>query len=146
MIRRRPMGSIHVPADSASRGTEGVEFIQFVDGQEPQIHEILCLGTNGVTCEVHPTAQIDVGAKTIGQFTTQYLPENGCRIPVIGQICINGSVKILGIHADAWGYGLLFIENVQDPLRPQAGDTVVQTIRNGELPQGALQKRYIHLG
>ena len=46
---------------------------------------------------------------------TNYLAENGRRITVIGQISIKGSVKRLGIPSDAWGCGLPFIENIQDP-------------------------------
>ena len=61
------------------------------------------------------TARIDVSAETLGYFSTQYLAENGRRIPVIGQISINGCVNFLGISADAWGCGLLFIENVRAP-------------------------------
>ena len=80
--------------------------------------EIWCLGSDGVTHEVHPTAQIDVVAENFGEFTTQYLSGSGCIIPVIGQISINRSVKILGIPADAWGYGLLFIDNFQAQYNP----------------------------
>ena len=94
------MGSICRPYDSGSGGTKGVEFIRCVDGQDPQIHEIWCLGSYGVTREVHLTAQIDVGAETVGQVLTQYLSENGRIIPVIGQISINGNFELLGIPAD----------------------------------------------
>ena len=76
------------------------------------MYEIWCLSYDDVTREVHPTARIDFGAETVGQFATQYFSENGSRIPIIGRNSINGSVKILGIPADAWGRGLTFIENV----------------------------------
>ena len=109
------MCSIRQPYDSGSRDTKCVDFSRCVEGREHQIHKIWCLSSNGVTREVHLTAQIDVSADTVGHFLTQYLYENGRRIPVIIQIFINGSVKILGITADAWGCGLPFIENVQGP-------------------------------
>ena len=78
------------------------------------MQDIWCLGSNGITREFHPTDQIDVGAGTVGQFTTNYLAENGRRIPVIGQVSINGSIKLSGIPANAWGCRLPFIENLQD--------------------------------
>ena len=109
------MGSIRRISDSGNGGTEGVKFIQFIDGQEPQIHEIWCLSYDGVTCEVHPTAQTDVVTGTVGQLTTNCLAENGRRIPVIGQLSINESVKLLGIPSKAWGRGLPFIKNFQAP-------------------------------
>ena len=46
---------------------------------------------------------------------TNYLAENGCRIPFIGELFINGSIKILGIPAEAWGRGFPFIESLQAP-------------------------------
>ena len=109
------MGSIRRPSNSGSIGTKGIEFIRCVDGHEPQIHKIWCLGYDGVTLEVHLTAQIEVCAGTVGQFMTNYLAENGCRTPVIGQFSITGSVKLLGIPFSAWGHVLLFIENLQAP-------------------------------
>ena len=66
----RPMGPIYRRSDSVSGVAEGVEFIRCIDGWEPQIHEIWCPGSNGVTREVHPIAQIDVGTETIGQSLT----------------------------------------------------------------------------
>ena len=58
---------------------------------------------------------MDVGDENVGQLLTQYLAKNGCRIPVIGQISINGSFELLSIPAGAWGCGFLFIDNVQSP-------------------------------
>ena len=78
----------------------------------------MCLDYGSVTREFLPTAQIDVGVETVGQFSTHYFSENGRRIPVIIQISINVSVKLLGIPGDAWGCGLTFIENVQGPTMP----------------------------
>ena len=54
------MGSIRWPSNYSSGGTEGVEFIQFVDSQDPQTHKIWRLSFDGVPREVHPTARIDI--------------------------------------------------------------------------------------
>ena len=109
------MGSIRQASDFGSRGIEGVELIRCVDVWEHQIHKFWCLGSDGVNHEDHPTLQRYVGAGTVGQFMTNYLAENGRIIPVISQLSINRSVEILGIPADAWGYGLPFIDNIQAP-------------------------------
>ena len=86
------------------------------------MHEIWCLSSDRITREVHPTAQLDVSAGVIGQFLSDYLAENGRRIPILGQISINGSVEYLGIPdfhrtsepfwddnilapSSSWGYG-----------------------------------------
>ena len=79
------------------------------------MQKIWCLGYDSVTREVHTTAQIYVGADTVGQFATQYFSENVRRIPIIGQISVNINFKLLGIPADAWGCGLPFIDNVLAP-------------------------------
>ena len=47
-----------------------------------------------------------------------YLAENGLRIPIIRQLSINGSVKVLGIPDFPRGSGLLFITNLKDPTDP----------------------------
>ena len=124
------MGLIRWPSYFASGGTEGVEFIQCVDGQEPQIHKMWCLSSDSITPEVHPTARISVGAETVGQFSTQYFSENRRRIPVIVQISINRGVQILGNPADAWGCGLLFIDNVQAPTVPHGWGEDVTSNQN----------------
>ena len=77
------------------------------------MHEFWCLRSDGITREVQPTAQVDVGAGVVGHFLPNYLTENGCRIPIIGQISINGSVEYLGIPefhrtgVTMWVYNLL---------------------------------------
>ena len=67
-----------------------------MDGREPQIHEVWDFGDNGVTREVHPTSQVDAGARVFGEFSYDYITESVCRIPIIGRISINGSVEWLG--------------------------------------------------
>ena len=71
------MVSIRQNYDSGSGGTKCVVFIRCIDGHDPQIHEICCLGYDGITHEIHPTAQVDIGAGAVGQFTTNCLAENG---------------------------------------------------------------------
>ena len=61
MARREPVGSIYWPYDSGSGDEDGPKFIQCVDGRDPQIHEVWTFGEDGVTREVHPTSQVDVG-------------------------------------------------------------------------------------
>ena len=109
------MGPICRPSYSGSRGTEVVEFIQCVDGQDAQMHKIWCIYSDGVTREVQLKAQIDIGVETFGHFLTQYFAQSVRRIPVISQISINGSVKLWGIPAYAWVCGLMFIENAKAP-------------------------------
>ena len=69
-------------SDSGSRDEDGPEFIRCMDIQEPQIHEVWNFGEDSVTPEVHPTAQVDVGAGFVGEFSTNYLTGNGRRIPM----------------------------------------------------------------
>ena len=113
------MGSICQISDSVCGGNKDVEFIQCVDGREPQTHKIWCLGSNSVTRDFHPTAQIDVGSETSRQFSTQYFAKNCRIIPVIGQTSVNRSVEILGIPYDAWEFGLPFLENILAPTMPR---------------------------
>ena len=115
MTQRIPVGPICCPYDSGSGGTKVLEFIQYVDGQDPQMHEIWCVDSNGITREVHPTAQVDGGAGVVGHFLSHYIAENGRRIPIIGQISINGSVKLLGIPSFYRTNGLMFTENLLVP-------------------------------
>ena len=68
MARWGPVGSIDSPYDSGGGDAEGPKFIQCMDGQEPQIHEVWTFGEDGVTREVHPTAQVDVSAGLVGEF------------------------------------------------------------------------------
>ena len=124
------MRSIFRPSNSGSGVTEGVEFIWCVYGREPKIHEIWCLGSDSVTREVHPTAKIDVGAGTVGKFTTNYLAENGCRIPIIGQLSIKGSVKLFGIpnFPETVDCGLLITCKI--PLWPLVGGDANTSYQN----------------
>ena len=109
------MGPLCWLSDSGSGGTEGFEFIQSVDRRDPQMHEIWSIGSDGVTCEVHPTVQLDVGSATVGHFLADYLSENGHRIPFLARISINGIVKLLGIPDLHRTSGHRFTDNLLAP-------------------------------
>ena len=97
MTRQEPVGSISRPSDYGSGDAEVPEFIRCEEGREPQIHEVWDFGEDGVTREIHPTAQVDVSAGVFGEFATNYLTESWRRIPIFGRISINGNVEYLGI-------------------------------------------------
>ena len=61
MHRCKPVGVIYQPSSSGSGVEYGLEFIRCVGGREPQIHELWSFVEDGITREVHPFAQIDVG-------------------------------------------------------------------------------------
>ena len=118
MIRLQPMISIRRPSNPGSSSTEDTEFIRCVDGREPQIHKMWCLSLDSIYQEVHPTARVVVISGTVGEFTTDYLAENGCRISIIRQLSINYSVQFLGVPNFIRGSGLLFIPKFQAPADP----------------------------
>ena len=91
------MGSICWTYDSGSGGTEYIDFIRCVYVREPQLHKMWCLGLDNGTHEIRTTEQVDVSTGTVGEFTNNYLAENGHRIPIARQIYINVSVQFLGI-------------------------------------------------
>ena len=62
-----------------------------MDGREPQIHKVWDFGSDGITCEVCPKARLDVGAGVVGELLSDYLTESRRRVPILGQISINGS-------------------------------------------------------
>ena len=67
MSRRDPFVSIRRHSTYGGGDAEGPEFIQYVDGREPQIHEVWAFGSNGITREVHPTVQVDVVDGVMGE-------------------------------------------------------------------------------
>ena len=71
-------------------------FSNVLQGRDPQFHKLWCIGLDNITHEVHMTAQLEVGDGTMGGFTTNYLAENGRRIPIIEKLYINGSIQFLG--------------------------------------------------
>ena len=138
MIWHRPVGPICWPFDSCSRGTKRPEFIQYVDGRKPQMHEIWCLGSDGITHELHPKAQVYVNAGNVGQFSTNYLSKNSRRIPFLGQSSINGSVNLLGIPNFRRTSGPMFIENLLAPY-----DTTGWGDSGTPIRTGPLSRRYL---
>ena len=109
------MGSISQTSNPDSGITKYTEFILYVDSQEPQIHELWCLGLYSINREVHPTDLLEVVTGTVEEFTTGYLAENGRIILIIRKLSINVSVQFLRIPDFVWGSGLSFIPNLQDP-------------------------------
>ena len=109
------MISIHWTSNPGSRSTKETGVIQCVDGREPQIHELWCLDLYNTTHEVHPTGCVEVIYGTVGDFVTNYLAENECRIHIIGQLSVNDSVYFLVVPTQAWGRGLTFLRNLQAP-------------------------------
>ena len=103
------MGTIRKPSDSGSGGTEATDFIQWVDGREPQIHELWCLGLDRIIRGVHPSAGVEVATRTIGESVTNYLAENGRRIKIFRQLSVNDSVQNLGFPDQAQGSVFPFI-------------------------------------
>ena len=33
------------------------------------MHEVWCFGSDGITCEIHPEEQVDIGDGVVGQFS-----------------------------------------------------------------------------
>ena len=115
MTWRRPVGSICQHYKYGISGTKGPEFIRCVFGQDTQMHEVYCFGSDGITREFHPTARVDVDAGFVGQFSSHYLTKNWRRIPVLGQISINGSVVYLCIPDFHRTSGPMWYDNLLDP-------------------------------
>ena len=133
------MGSFRGTYYSGSRCTEGVEFIQCVDGRENNIYKICCLGLDSVTREVHTPAQVEVASGTVVQFSTNYLSEHGRRIPSSANFPSTevSNFWLSPISSEPVYPCLLSISKL--PLSPQAGNTVVPTIRTGGFSQGDLK-------
>ena len=99
MIWHAPMGSICWPSNPGSRSTKDTAFIQYVDGKDPQINEVWCLGLDNINREVHPSAQVEVIAITVEEFGTNYLAGNERIIQIIGQLSVNDSAQFWGVPA-----------------------------------------------
>ena len=116
MITRATMGTIRRPLDYGDEGNETTDFIQFINGWEPQINKLWRLGLDGNYREVHPTAHVETLARTIREFVTNYLAEKGSLIAIIEELSINGSVQFLGLSNKAWRSGLPYITNHLDQV------------------------------
>ena len=108
------MGTTHRPLDYGSGGTEAPAFIQCINGWEPQIHEMWCLGLYSIRREVHPTLCVEVTPGTVRYFMTNYLAKNGRIIKIIRQLSVNDSVQFWGLPDQAGGSGFPFICNLLD--------------------------------
>ena len=67
---------------------------------------------DSITHEYHPTEWVDIGAGVVGQFSSNYLTENGRIIPILSQICINGSVEYLVISDFHRTDGPMWVDNL----------------------------------
>ena len=74
------------------------------------VYEFWCRSIEGIFHEVHPTACIEIPARTIGAFITEYLSANGWHNRIIGEISINNSVQFFGL-SEIWGSELLYVAN-----------------------------------
>ena len=92
-----PVGSIRQNSDSGSGDEDGTEFIQCVDGRDIEINEFWTFRKDGVTHELHPTAEVDTSAGFVGEFTTNYLTKSWIRVSMFGVNSINISVQWLGV-------------------------------------------------
>ena len=115
MTRRKPIGVIRQPSNSGSGADDRLEFICFVGGREPQIHELWIFAEDGITREVHPFARIDVGNFRGDCFRTTYTTEIGRRVSIYGRKLINGSVEWLGVPAPSCSTGVTWTENILVP-------------------------------
>ena len=97
MTTRYSVEYICWPYDSDSGDEYGPKFIRYVDGRDHQINEVWKFGKDGVTREVHPTEQVDVGAGYVGEFSTNYLTPSWIRVPMFVVNSINGRFQWLGV-------------------------------------------------
>ena len=109
------------------------------------MHDIWFFCYDEITGEVHPIARVDVGSGVEGEFLSNYLAENGRRIPILVQISIDGSVEILGTPKISVDQFLLRIYWL--PMIPQVGETVVPPIGTGLFPaHGDLTATFLSCG
>ena len=106
------MDTIRRPSYYGSGGTETIDFIQCINGIEPHINELWCLGLDRIYRKVHHTAREEILAGTVREFVNNYLDENGRQILIIGRLSINHSVQFLGLFDQAWGSGLPYITSL----------------------------------
>ena len=97
MPRQEPVGAIRQPSKSGIVDDDVFEFIRCVGGLLPKIHEFWTFGEDVITPEVRPFACVDVSAFVRDYFVTNYLTENGRRVPMFGRKLINGSFERMGV-------------------------------------------------
>ena len=92
------MGDIHSPSYSGSRALYLIVFILFANGRDTMACELWSHGLDGISRNVHPTAQVDIPTGTVVKFITDYMTTYGRRNRIIGQYSFNGGVQFTGIH------------------------------------------------
>ena len=60
------MGTICKPSQYSSRDVEATALIQCINGQGKRIHELCCIGLDGISLKIHPTAREEAPAGTVG--------------------------------------------------------------------------------
>ena len=109
---RKPVRAIRKPFKYGSGANDRLEFILCAGGRQPEIHEVWTFGDNGITPKVHSFARVDVGNFLGDCFGTDYLAENGRRVPIYGRKWINGRVKWLGVPTFLRNDGTPWADNV----------------------------------
>ena len=97
MPRPDPVRAIFQPSDSGSGYDDRLEFIRCVGGRQPKTHEVWTFSNDGITPEVHPTARVDFSAFVGNCFSTDYLTENGHRVPMFRRKLMNGNSEWMGV-------------------------------------------------
>ena len=97
MPRCEKVGAIIQPLNSGSGANDGLDFIHCVGRRQLQIQEVWTFGNSGITPKVHPFVRVDVSAFTRDCFGTDYLAENGRRVPMFVLKYIKGSVEWLSV-------------------------------------------------
>ena len=115
MPRSDPVGAIFQPSDSDIGENDRLDFIHCVGGRHPEIHKVWTFGEHVITPEVHPFAHVDVGAFVRDCFATDYLNENGRRVPMFERKSINGSFEWMGIPDFLRTDGPPWYSNLLDP-------------------------------
>ena len=65
---RAPIVTIHRPSYYSRRVTEATAFIPFINGQEPNMNKLWCLGLGRIRHTVHPKAYVEVTIATVREF------------------------------------------------------------------------------
>ena len=85
------------------------------EGESPKSKKFEGFAKDGITCEVHPFARIDVVNFSGDCFHTAYATEIGRRVFIYGWKSINGSVEWLVVPAPSCGTGVAWTENIFVP-------------------------------
>ena len=102
MPRLETAGDIRQPSNPGSGDDDGLEFIRCVGGRQPKIHEAWTFREDWNTHEVHYFARADVGSFVRECFATNYLTENGRRVPMFRRKWINWSFEWM-VFLTFWG-------------------------------------------